>query len=94
MGDPEHGRPDGCAVVICNGDEGYVVFLQFDELDAHCLRSFKRMEVGKVCAFLFFSDLMLKTDDLMAGARQRAVDRFAGMAQRRGRHRRGRLGGL
>ncbi|KAJ7858203.1 alpha-amylase [Mycena leptocephala] len=23
MGDPEHGRPDGCAVVICNGDEGF-----------------------------------------------------------------------
>jgi hypothetical protein len=55
MGDPEHGRPDGCAVVICNGDEGYVVFLQFDEMDAHCLRSFKRMEVGKVCAFFFCS---------------------------------------
>ncbi|KAJ7205053.1 alpha-amylase [Mycena pura] len=23
MGEPDKGRPDGCAVVICNGDEGY-----------------------------------------------------------------------
>jgi alpha-amylase len=25
MGEPEKGRPNGCAVVICNGDEGCVV---------------------------------------------------------------------
>jgi alpha-amylase len=74
----EEGR-DGCVVLMCNGDEGFVLRVLFQEnsrpiwiFPSHC--RYKSMEVGKVQSLLFLFFISVKSTLLQEHANEKWTD--------------------